>query len=146
VSTRNLTVRSCNAVHEGTSASGKPWTLYEVAVVGEDGEPITENFKSFENLPIGELVAYEVEREDHPTYGTSYLLKLPKGARRPPKPNLQADVEELRQRIARLESQVGALTGGGETSPAQTSPALASAAVSPALASMGPVPEEDIPF
>jgi hypothetical protein len=95
-------------------------------------------------LPIGELVAYEVEREDHPTYGTSYLLKLPKGARRPPKPNLQADVEELRQRIARLESQVGALTGGGDLAPA--SPALASAAVSPALASMGPAPDEDIPF
>lgn len=111
MSTRNLTVRSCNVRHEGTSASGKPWTLYEVAVVGEDGEPIAEDFKSFENLPIGELVAYEVEREDHPTYGTSFLLKLPKGARRPPKANLQAELAELRQRIDRLESQVRSLAG-----------------------------------
>jgi hypothetical protein len=138
VSTRKLTVCSCEVRHEGTSASGKPWTLYEVAVVGEDGEPIKEEFKSFEMLPVGELVEYEVEREDHPTYGTSYRLRLPKGARRPPKPNLQSEMEELRQRIARLESEVGALTGSG---------APASAAVaSPALASMGPAPDEEIPF
>jgi hypothetical protein len=121
VSTRNLTVRSCAPRYEGTSASGKPWTLYEVAVVGEDGEPIDEQFKSFDFLPIGELVAYEVEREDHPTYGTSYLLKLPKGARRPPKPNLQAEIEELRQRIARLESQVRSLAGDPPASPALAS-------------------------
>jgi hypothetical protein len=139
---RNLTARSCTLYREGTSSAGKPWTLYEVAVVGEDGEPITEDFKSFENLPIGELVAYEVERKDDAKYGTSYLLRLPKGAPRPSKPDLQSEIEQLRQRITRLESRLAALTSDSPDSPASPSPALAP--VSPALAPLQPT--EEIPF
>lgn len=112
MSVRKLTITSCNVKFEGVAkTSGKPYTLYEVACRGEDGTPIEEEFKSFDMLPIGELIEYEIEREDHPKYGVSYLLKLPPGVKRPPKPNLQGDIVELRQRVARLESQVGALTG-----------------------------------
>lgn len=112
MSVRKLTVTSCNVKFEGVGkTSGKAYTLYEVACRGEDGTPIEEEFKSFDMLPMGELIEYEIEREDHPKYGVSYLLKLPPGVKRPPKPNLQGDIVELRQRVARLESQVGALVG-----------------------------------
>lgn len=133
MSQRRLTVTSCDVKFEGTSKSGKDYTLYEVAVVDEAGDPIMEEFKSFDMLPIGELVDYEVEREDHPTYGVSYMLKLPRGMKAAARPNTRADIEDLRQRVARLESQVGSLNGTSEP-------------VSPALAPMSGTADEDIPF
>lgn len=136
MSQRKLTVTSCEVKYEGTSKkSGNPFTLYEVAVLGEDGEPVMENFKAFDMLPIGQLVEYQVEREDHPEYGTSFMLKLPPGVKAAAKPNYRADIDELRQRVARLESEVGSLTG---------SPSSSAPAASPALAGMGNA--EDIPF
>lgn len=133
MSLRKLTATSCEVKFEGVNKNNKAFTLYEVAVVGEDGEPIMEEFKSFEMLPIGELVEYEVEREDHEKYGVSYLLRLPPGVKAGKKPNLKAEIDELRQRVARLEAQAGALTG--------TPPA---APTSPAMAGIGP--GDDVPF
>lgn len=110
--TRRLTVTSCNVKFEGTSKTGKPFTLYEVGVLDEAGEPIMEEFKSFDSLPLGELIEYEVEREDHAKYGVSYLLKLPKGMVAARRPNLQGDIAALRERVDTLERQVASLTGG----------------------------------
>lgn len=108
---RKLTVTSCNVKFEGTAKTGKPFTIYEVGVRGEDGEPIMEEFKSFDSLPIGELIEYEVEKEDHPKYGVSYLLKLPKGMAAARRPNLQGEIAELRGRVDTLERQVASLAG-----------------------------------
>lgn len=110
--TRRLTVTSCNVKFEGVGkSSGKPYTLYEVGVLDEAGEPIMEEFKSFDSLPIGELIEYEVEKEEHEKYGVSYLLKLPKGRRAAARPNPLADIAALRERVDILERQVASLTG-----------------------------------
>lgn len=140
MSLKRLTVRSCDVKFEGTNKNGNPYTMYEVAVVGEDGAPIEEEFKSFDMLPIGDLVEYDVEKEDHPTYGVSYLLRLPPGVKAGRKPNLGAEIEELRQRVARLESTAGGMTGA--------TPTGTSSAPSPAMAAMDPIggADDDIPF
>lgn len=132
---RKLTVTSCNIAFDPPD---KDWTLYEVAVLDEAGDPIDANFKSFDNLPIGQLIEFEVEKREHEKYGVSYSLKPPPSVARGLKPNITGDIAELRQRIARLESQVGALG---------VSPGAEPASPSPAMASMDPAGvDDDIPF
>lgn len=132
MSTRKLTVTSCNVKIDPPD---KDWVLYEVAVVDEAGEPIMEEFNSFDNLPLGQLIEFTVEKRVHEQYGTSYTLKLPMGMKGALRPNVQGQIAELGQRVARLESQAGVLTGSLSTPPP-----------SPAMASMDPVGDEDIPF
>lgn len=133
--TRKLTVTSCNIAFDPPD---KDWTLYEVAVLDEAGEPVEAEFKAFDNLPIGQLIEYQVEKREHEKYGVSYSLKLPPGMAAGRKPNITGDIAELRQRIARLESQVSGLG-----LPLGQAPATAS----PAMASMDPAGvDDDIPF
>jgi hypothetical protein len=79
---KKITVVSTSVIKSGTSDSGKAWTLYEVTAVNEDGAPIEEKLKSFDKLEGS--VEVEVERQDDPKFGTSFMLKLPRTvARRP---------------------------------------------------------------
>jgi hypothetical protein len=78
MSTRRLTVLETKALKSGTGANGKPWTIYDVTAVGEDGAPIEEKLRSFDELHG--TVEVEIERVEHEKYGVSYTLKLPRGA------------------------------------------------------------------
>lgn len=101
---RKLTVTGLDAKTSGISnKTGKEWTLYEVAALGEDGAPIDARLKTFDgSLAIGELVEYEVERQEHEKYGESFLISKPGGG-------LKASVDDLRARVERLESLVAQL-------------------------------------
>lgn len=118
MSTRKMTVTSCTVARSGTAASGREWTLYEVGARDEAGEPVDEQLKAFDPLPIGELIEYEIERNVHQTYGTSYTLKLPPHLRpkRAPTAGVGEQIAGLLQRIERLEGDVGALKRGAAAS------------------------------
>jgi hypothetical protein len=104
---KKLTIIDTKVVKTGTSAGGKPWTLSEVTAVSEDGAPIEEKLKTFDKLEG--TVEVDVERQDDPKYGTSYLLKLPGGSVPPAGARLGPKVDELRDRVEALAARVEAL-------------------------------------
>lgn len=95
---RKLVATSCTPL--ATLRSGA--TLYEVFAVDEEGEPVQEELRSFQELDLGELVEYEVTRYDDPERGTSFTLK------RQPK-NTARRVDELEKRVDELEKRLAAL-------------------------------------
>lgn len=110
---KKMTIIDTTVIKTGTSDSGKTWTLYDVTAVSEDGQPIEEKLKSFDDLQGN--VEVEVERSEHAKYGVSYMLKLPRGgggappAGANPAPagaRLGPKVDELRERVERLETDV----------------------------------------
>jgi hypothetical protein len=131
MSTRRLTVLETKALKSGTGANGKPWTIYDVTAVGEDGAPIEEKLRSFDELHG--TVEVEIERVEHEKYGVSYTLKLPRGAPgAAPAPAAGARLgppdDELRNRVAALEQIVTTLVERfNESSGASTTPVPAPA-------------------
>jgi hypothetical protein len=71
------------------------------------GRPIEEKLKTFDKLEG--TVEVDVERQDDPKYGTSYLLKLPGGSAPPAGARLGPKVDELRDRVEALAARVEAL-------------------------------------
>jgi hypothetical protein len=101
---RRMTVTSLEAVKSGTSDKGKDWTLYDVGALDEAGDPIDAKLKTFDGtLPIGDLVELDVTKQTHEQYGDSYLLERPGSGRGG---GLKGSVDDLRERVERLESQV----------------------------------------
>lgn len=98
---RTLVVRTCKLVKSGNT-NGRDWSIFELGVATVAGEPIDAKFKSFRDCStyIGKPTEYEVEVEVHEQYGTSYKLT-------PPKRNYGDELDELRTRVERLESQAG---------------------------------------
>jgi hypothetical protein len=103
--TRKINVLRTEQIASGTDKKGREWALYSVIATTPDGAAIEDTLKSFSPLPQGE-VEVEVERQDDPKYGVSYMLKRvggSAGSRLGPK------VDELRDRVESLEGQVAAL-------------------------------------
>jgi hypothetical protein len=110
---KRLTIIDTTVIKTGTSDSGKPWTLWEVTAVNEDGAPIEAKLKSFDKLEG--TVEVDVERQSHEKYGVSYMLKLPGGAPGSSPPpsgaRLGPNVDALRDRVDALETRVADLAG-----------------------------------
>jgi hypothetical protein len=132
MSTRKLTIIETKPLKSGTSSTGKAWTIYDVTAVNEDGSPIEEKLRSFDQLQG--TVEVEIERKDDPKYGVSFTLKLPKGAPGAAEPasagaRLGPSVDELRRRVETLEGIVTTLVekvnAGGTGSPIATPAAAA---------------------
>lgn len=154
---RKLTATSCEVLTQGTSrTSGNPWTMYEVFAVDEAGTPVEAKLRSFDPLPLNELIEYAVVMRQDARHGTSYTLELPKN-RRPKredkgfKPQIQAlqrQVGNQAEMIAWLLIQVEALQAAagiepvdppatsGHQSPATAAPAAGAGAAM----GQGPIP------
>lgn len=126
---RVLVVTSCREVKRGQGQKGE-WVLYELGVTKQTGEPIDAKFNAFADLTsyIGKPTEYTVTYKDHETYGRSFTLK-------PPRRDYARELDELRARIVRLESQLG---GQPSTSSPAPGPAAAPAQAAPAVAGFGP--------
>jgi hypothetical protein len=119
---RKLTITSFSVLSAGNSKNG-PWALHDVACVDEAGEPVDAKLKTFHDPEaeqlIGNLIEYEVERQDDERYGISYLLVKPgtskpkRGAGSGSSSGLKGSVDDLRARVERLEAQVAELAAGG---------------------------------
>jgi hypothetical protein len=126
-SRRTLIVTSCEEKASGTGKKGE-WHLYEVAATTADGEPIDQEFRSFELLAItGQPAEFEVTPYDKDGKRT-YTLSRPgsnPGQRLGPKVDeLREKVEELMARLEAAEARIAGLESGGSA----------------------PADEEDIPF
>lgn len=96
---RVLTPTSVEIIKQGEGTNG-PWTLWGVQADDENGQGITDTLKTFHALEVGEPVECEIERQQHDTYGVSYMLKPTN------KGGLAASVDRLRRRVAVLEAKV----------------------------------------
>lgn len=100
VDTRKVIVTSVEEI-----AGRDGWTLYAVQATTPDGVAIVAELRSFQVLPVGEVIDVEVERRDHETYGTSFTLKRP----RPSTRQLQDSLEQQKMVLGALTGRVEAL-------------------------------------
>lgn len=93
--TRRLRVTSCEPFHEFTTKDGRKGTLYKVRAEDEHGRRVSARLRSFGRLPVdGQVREYQIRKDDHPQYGTSFVLAVAGG---------------LTGRVETLERTVGAL-------------------------------------
>lgn len=139
VTTRKLIVVSTSVVKEGSGPKGA-WALSEVTATDEHGRPVEQKLKTFEKgLKRGEPIEFEIEKQTHEKYGTSFLLKLAKGSGGG---GLGPKVDELRERVTALEETVQRLDAqiaGRQSQIPSTTPVGAGA--TPAFGG-----DDDIPF
>jgi len=106
--------------YEQIGKTQKDAPIYKVFAVKEDGSPVEDELRAFQELPVGEVIEYALKRYDHPQYGVSFTLY-------PPKEKLGTRVTKLEQKIEELESRLAALeSGSGAPAPG--------------------APDDDIPF
>lgn len=120
--TRKLKVTALKEIKEGTTQGkdGKTftWKLQEVTATNEDGSAITETLKTFAELPLNELIEVEVEKQEHETYGTSYMLKKPnKNVSREELLEVVKRIDDLEEAVKKLEpsKEVSKVTGEEKT-------------------------------
>lgn len=71
---RTLEILGCIEDKRGISQkTGREWVLYQVHANDEQGNPIEQKLKSFDNLPQGKGTYYVEARESQ--YGTEYTVK-----------------------------------------------------------------------
>ena len=96
--THRLTATERSVLGSG-STNGHEWTLYGYSAVRADGTEITEKLVSLDAIPLHQEVEVEVEVREHAKYGRSLSLKMPKA------PSLRERVDELEERVRRLEER-----------------------------------------
>jgi len=104
MSSRVINVLSTKVLKQGQGNKG-PWALRSVEATDHDGNPITEKLKTFADLPRGE-VTVEVEIQESPEYGRSFLLKPVKAS----SGGGGRELADLRARVERLEAEVRRLS------------------------------------
>lgn len=142
---KKMVVLGQTVVHEGVSKkNGRPFSIYEYTCADENGKAIDlpngQKFKGFDRVPEGELIEFDVEKNEREHNGKIYVdwtIKPPRGksVREP------SGLELLVNRIEKLELEVQELRGGsGATTPVSDVPAPAVNVAAPASAN------DDIPF
>jgi hypothetical protein len=151
---RKLTITSFEQKASGHSKNG-PWTLHEVACVDEAGEPVEAKLKTFLHPEgdqlLGNLIEYEVEKQDDEKYGTSYLLSKPggkpkRGAGAGSSSGLKNSVDDLRARVEKLEGQVAQLGRALQGTASGVTPRPESPATGPDVGPGGPRDREEYQF
>lgn len=118
--TRPLIVTDLKHIKSGTTAGGEAFTLWQVRATGLDGIPIDQNLRTFEELPTDVPITVLVDFfKSSRGYGDSYTLKLADAGTAgqtvaPPSPpppvappqDMQAQLTELRDRLAAVEDEV----------------------------------------
>lgn len=150
---RTIIVTGANEIKTGTSSKGGKWTLTGIDATTESGDPIDLKMKTFDNLPQGQPIEVEIEKQEHDKYGTSYLLKRPK--KEGSGNGLGGAVDDLRERVEVLEAKVAALAGGQTPAPSPGSQTEGKSMTQRRRPADGPPPaappanayaDDDIPF
>jgi hypothetical protein len=110
-------MRETREVHHGrNSRTGDDFTLYQIVATKPDGTLIEENLRSFEDLPRDEVLPVEVTPFVSDQYGMSYTLKLRAKSKQGQK------LDELEERIARIESHLGLESNSSSQQPGPPPP------------------------
>lgn len=71
---RQIIVTELKQLSSGTR-SGETWTIYQVRATLADGRVIQDmKLRTFENLPLNQVISVEVEPFNSPKYGQSYTM------------------------------------------------------------------------
>jgi hypothetical protein len=72
---QRFTIIACTEVYSGTGkSSGKPYSIYEVEALDEAGILVQDRLRSFRDLRLNELLAFNVEHYVHPRQGDTWTL------------------------------------------------------------------------
>lgn len=138
---RKLTVLKCTEIHRGQGRNGAEYVMYEVEAIDESGKRIDQAaggapIRAFQELPIGELVEYEVQPKQTDRHGMTYTLK-------PPREPLWKRVQALEDRVDALEE----LLRRGQNPGQQSQPSTPASRPAPAPAAVAGIGDDaDIPF
>lgn len=112
---KTLIITGCREVHRGQGTKGE-YVIYAVQAKTEQGETVKEDLRCFKPLEVtGEALPFEVERYDGGARGVSFTLHPLKKATLE---DLERQVQELRERITRLESGASPPEGAPAAAPA----------------------------
>lgn len=103
-----LIVTSCAEVYVGYNSHGDKYVIHEVEATRENGEPINEVLRSFENLPVGEVLDVNVTPYESTKHGKSFTItRRNKPSSSQQIKELKSVIETLTERVERLEAKVG---------------------------------------
>lgn len=87
--------------------NGVETTLWDVKACHEDGTAVDLTLRSFAELPIGDLIEYELRRYEHPEHGTSWTMKRLSGGLGKKVAELEEKLADLTARLEKLEDRLG---------------------------------------
>ena len=107
-----LKIMACRQVYSGKNQRGDEYTIYEVDAANMQGQTVNQKLRSFTALPIGQEIDVTVTVFNSEQHGKSYTLH-PKGrsggGSQQQVNELREEVDELRNRVATLSSDMDAL-------------------------------------
>lgn len=99
-----LRITGCSATYHGKHPNGHEYTIYDIEADKEDGTPVQEELRAFEELPIGEPLDLNVVKYED----GSFTLSRRGGSGNAAKiKSLEGLVGELVGRLQKVEQALG---------------------------------------
>lgn len=136
-----IIVTEQKVIHTGTNKNGGEYKIRQLIATNRNGQLIDLNLRSFDELPLRQLITVEVEKFKSERFGDSFTVTLEgkkKGS------GLGKKVSELEGRVARLELQLKQLAAAQRGTTSQGPPSQQPGAPPPP--GDGLPPQDDIPF
>jgi hypothetical protein len=136
-----IIARELRHIKTDTGKSGHQYTLWQVIATKPDGTEIEQNLRTFDELPLNEVIEVTVESFQASSGATSYTVK-------PKRAGLPDSVDDLRLRVEKLESHVFGRTTETPTQAATVTPPPPPPAPPPPTHAVAPqpLPGDDPPF
>jgi hypothetical protein len=105
---RELRIVACQQIYTGLNAGGHRYTIFDVEAARPDtGELIKEKLRSFEALPVGEVLLLTVTPFESERHGRSFTLH------RKVSTNTTGQVNDVKAQLLVLEQRIAALVEHG---------------------------------
>lgn len=111
-----LKILACRQIYSAKNIKGDPYTIYEIEAQNAQGKTITEKLRSFQALPLGQMIEVSVTVFNSEKHGRSYTLH-PKDSS---KTSAADQLNELRVTVAELQIRVTRLESGADGAAATT--------------------------
>ncbi len=98
-----LRITSCASVYQGINKRGDDYCIYELSAAKEDGTGVDQKLRSFEELPVGELLDLTVTPFHSEKHGTSFTLSR---KNKPGGGGSSRKVEELTQFVQAIDERL----------------------------------------
>jgi hypothetical protein len=128
-----LRITSCSSVYSGVNTRGDDYTIYEVQAAKETGEVVDQKLRSFEELPVGEILDLTVTPFKSEKHGLSYTL----ARKNKPGGGSSRKIEELTAFVGAIDERLKLVEGRLMGPPAAAAPAAVPQAAPAAQGSGG---------
>lgn len=148
--TRRIVVKEQKEIHKGTGNGGRDYVIYQVIATTEQGVPIEQNLRSFQQLPKNQLIEVSIEKFESAKFGVSYTVSTQKSGGAAVGKRIEAlerQVADLTKRLAALESGRSSAAPPPAARPEASGPPAATSQQQPPPVPAGDqMPTDDIPF